>query len=73
VARLDPPVFSRAPADPTWRQSHPNGLTERELQELSSSALAMWHAPRATGAAAAQSNIAQRPGGAFLATGHGRQ
>ena len=28
------PVFSKAPADPSWRQSHPNGLTERELQAL---------------------------------------
>jgi hypothetical protein len=33
------PVFSRAPADPTWRQSHPNGLTDRELEALSSSGL----------------------------------
>jgi hypothetical protein len=32
-------VFSNAPADPSWRQSHPNGLTERELQALSSSDL----------------------------------
>jgi hypothetical protein len=31
------PVFSNAPAAPSWRQSHPNGLTERELQALSSS------------------------------------
>ena len=33
------PVFSKAPVDPSWRQSHPNGLTERELQALSSSDL----------------------------------
>ena len=32
-------VFSSAPAVPSWRQSHPNGLTERELQALSSSGL----------------------------------
>jgi hypothetical protein len=31
--------FSNAPADPTWRQSHPNGLTDRELAALSSSGL----------------------------------
>ena len=31
------PVFSKVPVDPLWRQSHPNGLTERELQALSSS------------------------------------
>jgi len=33
------PVFSSAPADPSWRQSHPNGLTDRELVALSSSGL----------------------------------
>ena len=33
------PVFSNVPADPSWCQSHPNGLTERELQALSSSDL----------------------------------
>jgi hypothetical protein len=37
--RFNRPVFSAAPADPSWRQSHPNGLTERELQALSSSDL----------------------------------
>ena len=39
AARFNRPVFSNAPADPSWRQSHPNGLTERELQALSSSGL----------------------------------
>jgi hypothetical protein len=39
AARLNRPVFSNVPADPSWRQSHPNGLTERELQALSSSDL----------------------------------
>ena len=33
------PVFSNAPAAPSWRQSHPNGLTDRELAALSSSGL----------------------------------
>jgi len=33
------PVFSKPSVDPSWRQSHPNGLTERELQALSSSDL----------------------------------
>jgi len=33
------PIVSNAAADPTWRQSHPNGLDERELQALSSSEL----------------------------------
>jgi len=34
------PVVSNAPATPSWRQSHPNGLTDHELQALSSSGLA---------------------------------
>jgi hypothetical protein len=34
------PVVSNAPAAPSWRQSHPNGLTDHELQALSSSGLA---------------------------------
>jgi len=37
--RFNGPVFSKAPVDPSWRQSHRNGLTERELQALSSSDL----------------------------------
>ena len=37
--RFNRPVFSTTPADPSWRQSHPNGVTERELQALSSSDL----------------------------------
>jgi hypothetical protein len=39
AARFNRQVFSNVPADPSWRQSHPNGLTERELQALSSSDL----------------------------------
>jgi hypothetical protein len=34
------PVVSNASAAPSWRQSHPNGLTDHELQALSSSGLA---------------------------------
>jgi hypothetical protein len=33
------PVLRNTAASPTWRQSHPSGLTERELQALSSSDL----------------------------------
>src|SRR5260221_11879187 len=33
------PVPRNTAASPTWRQSHPNGLTERELQDLSASDL----------------------------------
>jgi hypothetical protein len=38
-AYFNQPVFRNPAASPTWRQSHPNGLTERELQALSSSDL----------------------------------
>ena len=38
-AYFNQPVTRTAAAGPTWRQSHPNGLTERELQALSSSDL----------------------------------
>jgi hypothetical protein len=33
------PMYSSAPADPAWRQSHPNGISERDLQALSSSSI----------------------------------
>jgi len=46
LGRFNRPVFSNVPADPSWRQSHPNGLTERELQALSSSGLSSaWQLP----------------------------
>jgi hypothetical protein len=38
--QVNRPAFSNAPAAPSWRQSHPNGLSDRELQALSSSGLA---------------------------------
>jgi hypothetical protein len=38
-AYFNQPVARNAAAGATWRQSHPNGLTERELQALSSSDL----------------------------------
>jgi hypothetical protein len=62
VAQLNTQVFAAAPADPAWRQSHPNGLTERELQSLSSSSLALWHGPEV---AADQTNAAA--GGEYFA------
>ena len=34
------PLVGNAPAAPSWRQSHPNGLTDHELQALSASGLA---------------------------------
>jgi hypothetical protein len=33
------PVFSKVAADPSWRQSHPNGISEHDLQALSSSSV----------------------------------
>ena len=42
VAWKPTPVFAKAPSDPTFKQTHPNGLTERELQAMSSEAPA-WH------------------------------
>jgi hypothetical protein len=38
-AYFNQPMLRSTAATPTWRQSHPNGLTERELQALSSSDL----------------------------------
>src|SRR5258708_252496 len=39
-AYFNQPVPRNTVASSTWRQSHPNGLTENELQALSSSSLA---------------------------------
>ena len=39
-AYFNQPVSRNAAAGPSWRQSHPNGLTEPELQALSASGLA---------------------------------
>ena len=40
LGQVNRPVVSNAPAAPSWRQSHPNGLTDHELQALSASGLA---------------------------------
>jgi hypothetical protein len=39
-AYFNQPVPRNAVASPTWQQSHPNGLTDHELQALSASGLA---------------------------------
>ena len=39
-AYFNQPVLRNAAASPSWRQSHPNGLTDHELQALSASGLA---------------------------------
>ena len=65
LGQFNRPVVSNAPAAPSWRQSHPNGLTERELQGLSSSTLAVWQAPNGSENTATasidQANVAQNP------------
>ena len=57
------PVFSKVPVGPSWRQSHPNGLTERELIALSSSSVSRWRLPSGSGYTASpdQANVAQNP------------
>ncbi|HEV2978033.1 MAG TPA: hypothetical protein VG425_10635 [Casimicrobiaceae bacterium] len=48
---LNPTVISTASADPSFKQSHPHGLTQSEFQALSSEAPA-WQGQRGAGAAA---------------------
>ena len=60
-AYFNRPVPRNTAAGPTWRQSHPNGLTELELQALSSSSLAMWQSPNGSGIATDRSSVAQGP------------
>ena len=51
------PLLTKVPADPTFKQTHPNGLTESELQAMSSEASA-WHSSPA-GGALTQTAVAQ--------------
>jgi hypothetical protein len=44
--QFNPPGFGNTPADPSWRQNHPAGLTERDLQALSSSGLSAFASQR---------------------------
>ena len=64
-AYFNQPVPRNAVASPTWRQSHPNGLTEPELQALSASTLAVWQAPNGSADTATASidraTVAQTP------------
>src|SRR6202162_2329312 len=50
------PVFSNAPADPSWRQSHPNGHTDLELAALGSSSLSRWQLPNGSANTASASS-----------------
>src|SRR6266498_2558601 len=58
-AYFNQPMLRNAAASPTWRQSHPNGLTEQELQALSSSSLAMWQKQNGSGVATNLRIVAQ--------------
>jgi hypothetical protein len=58
-AYFNQPMRGNAAVIAAWRQDHPNGLSNRELQAASSSSLAVWQLPSGAGVANAQSNIAQ--------------
>ncbi len=74
-AYFNQPVPRNVAASPNWRQSHPNGLTDHELQALSSSglaasapsasSLAIWQAPNGSADTATasidQATVAQTP------------
>ena len=68
---LEKPVFTSVASDPAFKQTHPNGLTEREFEAASSSSLAVWQLPNRSRAAAAQSNVAQSRSTEPLAAGLG--
>ena len=69
VWRLDKPVFTSIASDPTFKQIHPSGLTERELQAASSSSLAIWQPPARSGGGAATTNVARSPSTEPVAAG----
>ena len=59
------PSTANAPADPSFKETHPNGLSERELQALSSDGSA-WQLRGIPGTAVAseeQAPVAQQPFG----------
>jgi len=60
-AYFSQPVRVNTAVIATWRQSHPNGPTERELQAAAASSMAMWQVPNGMGVGSAQSNAAQTP------------
>jgi hypothetical protein len=71
--KLDNPVFASVASDPTFKASHPGGLSESELQALSSDAPA-WQLAAAPGTplaaqdqAAVAQNTAQEPLGDRIA------
>jgi hypothetical protein len=52
------PVLTNTPSDPTFKQTHPNGLTESELMALSSNSVSRWRNDAPT-TSAADTNVAQ--------------
>jgi hypothetical protein len=54
------PIFASAASDPSFRQSHPTGLTEPELQALSSEA-PVWQMAATPGITMAQQEQATEP------------
>lgn len=61
------PVLTKAASDPTFKQSHPNGLTESEQMALSSNSVSRWHNDAAT-TSSAETSLAQGPGDQALGT-----
>ena len=64
---LNPTVISTASADPAFKQSHPNGLTEPEFQALSSDGPAWQASAGARVAPVATVEMAATPNAANLA------
>src|SRR6266571_739003 len=60
-AYFSQPARVNTAVNTNWRQSHPNGLSERELQAAAASSMAMWQLPNGMGAGSAESNVAQTP------------
>ena len=63
--QLEAPVFSSIASDSAFKQTHPNGLTVRELQALSSAGPA-WHPSSATTASAQPRVVLQPFAGRFV-------
>ena len=58
-AYFSQPVRGNVTVVATWRQSHPNGPSERDLQAASSSSLATWQLSGGASVGSAQNNVAQ--------------
>ena len=54
------PVLTNTPSDPTFKQTHPDGLTESELMAMSSNSVSRW-----------RSDLTGNPAPSFTAKGPG--